>query len=51
MPDVERGEIFHRGWLDVEDAYRAEGWTVVYDKPGYNESYAASFTFSARSKT
>ena len=50
MPDVERHTIFHSGWLDVEGAYRDEGWTVVYDRPGYNESYAASFVFSARSK-
>lgn len=46
----DRHDIFTRGWLDVEDYYRAEGWTVEYDKPGYNESYQASFKFSTRSK-
>lgn len=50
MPSVDRNEIFNGGWLDVEDVYRAEGWTVEYDKPGYNESYPATFTFSTRSK-
>lgn len=37
--------IFENKWLDVEDIYRAEGWKVTYDKPGYNESYKASFEF------
>jgi hypothetical protein len=32
-------------WLNIEDAYRKVGWEVVYDKPGYNESYEPSFTF------
>jgi hypothetical protein len=45
-----RSDIFARGWLNVEEAYRREGWIVEYDKPGYNESYAATFTFSKRRK-
>lgn len=35
-------------YLDIEDIYRAEGWTVEYDKPAYNESYEPSFTFRKR---
>lgn len=35
-------------YLDVEDIYRKAGWKVDYDKPGYNESYDASFEFSKR---
>ena len=42
--------IFVRGWLDIEDIYRKAGWTVTYDKPGYNESYPATFTFRKRPK-
>jgi len=42
---LDRDEIFRRGWLDVEDVYRAAGWHVEYDKPGYNETYPATFTF------
>lgn len=38
-------DIFRSGWLDIENAYRAVGWKVVYDKPGYCESYKAHFTF------
>ena len=42
---VSRGDVFALRYLDVEDAYRAEGWVVEYDKPGYNETYEPSFTF------
>ncbi len=41
-------EIFDNNWLDVEDAYREAGWKVVYDKPGFNESYEANFIFSKK---
>lgn len=44
--NVSRDELFKRGLLDVEDAYRRVGWRVEYDKPGYNESYRAFFKFS-----
>ena len=40
-----QAEIQRKGWLNVEDAYRAAGWAVEYDKPGYNESGPATFTF------
>ena len=42
---LERNEIFDKGWLNVEEAYRSKGWRVEYDKPGYNETYEATFTF------
>ncbi len=38
-------EIFKKKWFDVENLYRKQGWKVEYDKPGYNESYEANFTF------
>lgn len=37
--------VYARGWLSVEDVYRAEGWKVEYDKPDYDESYGAFFIF------
>lgn len=40
-------ELYKRGYLNVEEAYRAQGWKVEYDKPAYNESYPATFTFKA----
>lgn len=45
-----RGDIFKNHWLDVEDVYRSAGWIVEYDKPGYNETYASSFTFKKSKK-
>lgn len=44
--NMNRGEIYKNGWLDVEPLYREAGWKVVYDKPAYNETYRAHFIFS-----
>ena len=44
-PDLARQAIFDNGYLDFEAAYEAKGWRVTYDKPGYNETYPASFLF------
>lgn len=41
---------WNQDWLNIEDAYEAEGWRVTYDKPGYNESYDASFEFVQKRK-
>ncbi len=35
-------------WLDFEPAYRAVGWNVNYDKPGFNESYPATYDFRVK---
>lgn len=43
--NITREEVYGRGWLNVEDIYRKVGWKVEYDKPGYNETYEATFTF------
>lgn len=43
-----RKNIFDNGWLDVENAYRKEGWTVDYNKPSYHEDFAAYFIFSEK---
>lgn len=40
-----RNRLFETHALDFEDVYRAAGWSVVYDKPAYNESYSAFFKF------
>lgn len=47
---LSREEIFEKGWLNVEGIYRKAGWDVTYDKPAYNESHPASFTFKPSSK-
>jgi hypothetical protein len=45
---VDRNIIFLQHYLDIEDIYRKAGWVVEYDKPAYNESYDAYFTFSKK---
>jgi hypothetical protein len=45
---IERHVIFRNNWLDVESVYEQSGWSVVYDKPGYNETYEATFTFTKK---
>ena len=43
---VTRNSIYANHWLDVEPIYREAGWKVIYDRPGYNETYSATFEFS-----
>lgn len=40
--------IYDKHWLDVESLYRERGWVVLYDKPGFNESYDATFSFARK---
>ncbi len=39
---------FHEGDLDIEISFSLAGWSVVFDKPGYCESYDAFFVFARR---
>lgn len=48
--DIPRDELFSKGYLNVEPLYESVGWAVTYDKPGYNESYPATFTFKRAHK-
>lgn len=41
-------QVIDNHWLDVEDVYREEGWSVEYDKPGYNETYLAYYIFKRK---
>lgn len=45
---LKTADIYKNGWLDIEDIFEKAGWKVDYDKPGYNESYDASFSFSKK---
>lgn len=47
---VETDTVYKRQWLDFEEIYREAGWKVEYDKPGYNESYEATFAFTKKKK-
>jgi hypothetical protein len=33
IPDATKDIIFKKGWLDVEETYRAAGWRVKYARP------------------
>jgi hypothetical protein len=46
--DSFRQRIFLDHWLDFESIYEEAGWRVVYDRPGYNENYEASFKFTMK---
>jgi len=41
-------QLFSKNMLDFEAAYRKAGWKVEYDKPAYNETHAAYWTFTAK---
>lgn len=47
---TKRSTIFDQHWLDFESIFQKSGWKVEYDKPGYNESYPATFTFTPKRK-
>lgn len=44
--DVSESYVYRKEWLDFEPIFRDAGWNVFYDKPGYNEDYPATFTFT-----
>lgn len=44
----DRQAVFDNGYLNIEEAYRSVGWNVLYDKPGYNESYKANWHFTRK---
>lgn len=39
---------FEDGDLDIEPVFRKAGWSVEFDRPGYNETYEAFFVFRKR---
>jgi ABC-type transport system substrate-binding protein len=47
-PEKIRKLIFEKGWLDVEGVFRKVGWKVEFDRPGYNETYEAHYTFTGK---
>jgi hypothetical protein len=41
-----RQQVYDNHLMDFEDLYRKEGWKVLFDKAGYNESYDDFFVFT-----
>ena len=48
---VTREEVFDNKWLDIEYTFRKAGWSVSYDRPGYNETYEPFFEFAEHNNT
>ena len=46
--DFKSADIYKLGWLNFEEVYESQGWEVTYDKPAYNETYDANFTFKVK---
>ena len=46
--NISRDEIFKKHLLDFEGLYEKNGWSVKYDKPGFNENYIANFIFKQK---
>jgi hypothetical protein len=40
-----RSQIFDKGWLNVEELFRASGWEVEYHKSDYTDTYDSYFVF------
>lgn len=38
-------DFFTYHWLDFEPVYEEAGWIVSFEKPAYNESFKAHWTF------
>ena len=48
MDVSERQVVFDNKWLNIEEIYELAGWSVVYNKPAYNEDYEPTFTFTPK---
>lgn len=45
---ITSSDIYDNNWLDIEYTYEQAGWNIRYDRPGYNETYEANFTFTPK---
>lgn len=45
---IPRDEVFEKHLLDFEHIYREAGWSVIYDKPGWDENYKPFFEFKRK---
>ena len=48
-PNLEKNYA-SEGWLDFEPIFEDRGWHVMFDRPGYCESYDATWRFSPKQK-
>jgi hypothetical protein len=45
--DIDKSK-FDLRWLDFEAHYRKSGWNVIYNSPGYNETFSAHVKFTKK---
>jgi len=50
LNEISRQEIYDKKYLDFEPIYEDADWNIEYDRPGYNETYQATFIFTERKK-
>lgn len=48
--DITRQNVYDMHYLDVEPIYESAGWKIIYEKPGYHESWPAYFKFSKQNE-
>ncbi|MCL4384491.1 hypothetical protein M1116_03485 [Patescibacteria group bacterium] len=47
---LDEKDIFNKGWLNIEPAYRKKGWKVGFERPAPDETYDSYFTFDLPKK-
>lgn len=45
-----REKLFGKHYLNFEPIFEKSGWNVYYDRPAYDETYPARFTFTVKRK-
>lgn len=46
--DMHEKDQFRPGELDIEPVFERAGWSVKFDRPGFNEFYDAYFVFTKK---
>lgn len=47
----DENELYENKWLDVEIAYRMQGWDVEYESPDWGSNGVGYYTFSRKKPT
>ena len=48
--NLDREIIFKRGWLNIENLYRQQGWEVRYLTPDWTDEFDPYFEFKKRTE-
>jgi len=47
---INKKDVWENQWLNVEEAYKNEGWDVEYHKPFIDEAYEPYFVFTKKNQ-